>query len=427
MPNKLDWSADTAAARIAKIKKRIDSNEPRLKHVFTQTFFDQAKKQCDTLDADSNSALNGTIVSVKDLFDVKGFVTKAGTVFMANDAPATTDAPAIKNLRDAGAIFIGHTNMTELAYSGLGLNPHYGTPENALTPGCIPGGSTSGGAVSVAQGIADIAIGTDTGGSVRIPAAFNGIVGFKPSQNTVSRIGCKALSRSLDSVGPLAQTVATCELAYRSMSSSTAVAGKHLNQEFVVPTNYGMDDLQLPVESAFEEAIRKLQDGGYKIERKSIDALEALKSFPMWHFASIESRAEYDDAYQYKRNLMDPRITGPTRMGRADEVDAVCYRQTLNLRQALIEQYRNELGTKVLLMPTVPIMPPSFESMQNDETYTNTNIQVLRNTSIANVMDCCSISLPVTHAGATIGVMMTACNGLDLSLLTFAAICETLL
>jgi len=374
------WATDTASERFADVKNRLNANEPGLKSVFTQTFFEQAQQQCNELAAKSNSPLSGSLVSVKDLFDVKGFVTKAGTTFMAGDSPATTDAAPIKSLRDAGSILIGHTNMTELAYSGLGLNPHFGTPENALTPGCIPGGSTSGGAVSVAQGIADIAIGTDTGGSVRIPAAFNGIVGFKPSQNSVSRNGCKALSRTLDSVGPLARTVAACDIAYRTMSLDTHSTDLQVDKTLIVPTNYGMDE-----------------------------------------------RAEYNDAYQHKRDSMDPRIVGPTRMGRADEVDAITYRQTLNLRQQLIEQYQIEMGSKVLLMPTVPILPPSFLSLQNDEEYSRVNIQVLRNTSIANIMDCCSISLPTTHKGATIGVMMTVCNGHDLNLLTLASDCEKIL
>lgn len=421
------WAANTASDRLTEIKNRVDAKEPGLKHVFTQTFFDQARHQCNQLASFPDSPLCGALVSVKDLFDVKGFVTKAGTTFMAGDSPATTDAAPIKNLRKAGTILIGHTNMTELAYSGLGLNPHYGTPENALTPGHIPGGSTSGGAVSVAQGIADIAVGTDTGGSVRIPAAFNGIVGFKPSQSSVSRDGCKALSRSLDSVGPLARTVAACDIAYRTMSMDSHSTDLQVNRTLVVPTNYGMDDLQSPVASAFEEAIRKLTNGGYKIEYKSIAALEALKTFPAWQFASVESRAEYNDAYQNKRDLMDPRIVGPTRMGRADEVDAITYRQTLNLRQQLLEQYRTEMGSKVLLMPTVPILPPSFLSLRNDDEYSRVNLQVLRNTSIANIMDCCSISLPTTHAGATIGIMMTVCSGHDLSLLTLASDCEKVL
>lgn len=418
------WSTVSTENRLAELRKRIESNDPSLNNVFTQTFLDQADQQCKALSTNSNLLLSGAIVSVKDLFDVEGFVTKAGTLFMSNDPAATADATPIKHLRNAGAIFVGHTNMTELAYSGLGLNPHYGTPENALSPGCIPGGSTAGGAISVAQEIADIAIGTDTGGSLRIPAAFNGIVGFKPTQKTVSRTGCKPLSHTLDSVGPMARSVYACELAYKTMSNGRYETGKTVENEFIIPTNFGMDDLQAPVSAAFEQAVQQLKDRGYSVVRQPVNALEKLKSLPVWHFASVESRAEYETAYQSKRELIDPRIAGPTRMGRADEVDAISYRQTLNQRAQLIEQYQHEMGKKILLMPTVPILPPTLLSMQNDDEFTRVNLQVLRNPSIANVMDCCSISLPMTHAGNTIGVMMTVCGGHDLSLLALAASCE---
>ncbi len=424
MEKQYPWSAESAAERLAEVKNRVSSNEPALKSVFTQTFFDGAEEQLSTMSDYKGSMLCGALISIKDLFDVEGFVTRAGTKFMAQDSPANVDAPPIKHLRDAGAVFLGHTNMTELAYSGLGLNPHYGTPENALKPGCIPGGSTAGGAVSVARGIADIAIGTDTGGSLRIPAAFNGIVGFKPSQSTVSRKGCKALSRSLDSVGPMARSVAACEIAYKTLSNGAANSGVRVNKEFIIPTNYGMDDLEAPVDAAFEAAAAKLGEAGYKVQRKSVDALDALKELAVWHFSAVESRSEYEHAYQTTRSLIDPRVAGPTRMGRADEVSAISYRQTLNLRQELIEQYADEMGSKILLMPTVPILPPGFSAMEDDEDYGRINLQVLRNPSIANVMDCCSISLPYAHEGETIGVMMTAVANHDLSLLELASLCE---
>jgi len=388
--------------------------------VFTQTFFEQARQQVSSLNQFSDSALSGAIVSVKDLFDVAGFVTKAGTQFMASNQPAQTDAPTIENLRKAGAVFIGHTNMTELAYSGLGLNPHYGTPENALIKGAIPGGSTAGGAVSVALGVADIAIGTDTGGSLRIPAAFNGIVGFKPTQNTVSRSGCKALSRSLDSVGPMAQSVAACKLAYELIAKPDVDNTKELNVEFIIPTNYGMDDLASEVQQAFDKAVTLLVDAGYSVEKKAIATLEALKTLPVWHFSAIESRGEYDDAYQSQRELIDPRVASATRMGRADEVDAISYCKTLNSRQELIEKYQQELGNKILLMPTVPILPPSLKSMEDDDEYGRVNLQVLRNPSIANVLECCSISLPFKDQSASIGIMLTATAGHDISLLNLA-------
>jgi len=418
------WSPTTVNQRLSDTEKRIRLDEPALRYVFTQTFFEEARKQASALKLYSDSPLCGAIVSVKDLFDVIGFVTKAGTKFMANDAPASADALPIKNLRDAGAVFIGHTNMTELAYSGLGLNPHYGTPENVIVANAIPGGSTSGGAVTVALGIADIAIGTDTGGSLRIPAAFNGIVGFKPSQHTISRVGSKPLSRSLDSVGPMATTVAACSLAYEVLSGGQQDCSDDVEPSFVIPVNYGMDDLEPAVAAAFEKAVAIIKKQGHKVESLFLNSLEELKELPIWHFAAIESRGEYAEAYQNHRDLIDPRISSSTRMGRADEVSAVTYRQTLNKRQKLIESYKFELENKILLMPTTPILPPSLLSVASDVEYGRVNLQVLRNPSIANVMDCCSISLPFKFNQATIGVMLTATSGHDLSLLKLAEIIE---
>lgn len=421
MSKDYEWSIDTVAARLAETEDRLAQDDPQLKSVFTQTFFEEAKAQIPGLGGSPRSALAGAILSIKDLLDVRGFVTRAGTKFMQADAPAAEDAVIVGKLREAGAVLIGHTNMTELAYSGLGLNPHYGTPENAIFEGCIPGGSTSGGAVSVAQGAADIAIGTDTGGSLRIPAAFNGIVGFKPTQSSVSRDGCKALSRSLDSVGPMARSVAACDLAYRVLAGENAGGEPLSDADFVIPANYGMDDLEPAVADALEAAIGRLTAAGFAVREAKIDALEQLKALPIWHFASVECRAEYDHAYRNHRDLIDPRIAGPTRMGRADEVDAVTYRKTLNRRADLIGLFRREMAGRVLLMPTVPILPPRFEALEDDEAYSRINLQVLRNPSIANVMDCCSISVPYAGGAAPMGIMMTACGGRDRALLSLAA------
>ncbi len=420
MPHQYTWSSDTTNKRLSDTEKRIVADDPELKFIFTQTFFEKARLQVKELNQYSGSDLCGAIISIKDLFDVEGFVTKAGTQFMASDMEASVDAPPIKNLRNAGAVFIGHTNMTELAYSGLGLNPHYGTPENVLIKGAIPGGSTSGGAISVARGIADIAIGTDTGGSLRIPAAFNGIVGFKPSQCTVSRKGCKALSRSLDSVGMMAQTVAACALTYGVLTGSEQENSHEVEAEFIIPTNYGMNDLEPAVKLAFEASVTMLKQQGFKVEQKVVAVLDELKTLPIWHFSAVESRGEYDYAYQDQHYLIDPRVSSTTRMGRADDVDAVSYCKTLNQRQDLIEKYKIEMGNKILLMPTTPILPPSLESMKDDDEYGRVNLQVLRNPSIGNVMDCCSISLPFKHNGVIIGVMLTAISKHDVSLLNLA-------
>lgn len=420
MTDLYEWSAQSAPSRLDATIERVKADPAELRHIFTQVFFDEAVEMAKSVAASGDgSPLAGALVSIKDLLDVKGHVTKAGTRFMANDPAASKDADVVAKLRAAGAVLLGHTNMTELAYSGLGLNPHYGTPMNALVDGAIPGGSTSGGAVSVARGLADIAIGTDTGGSLRIPAAFNGIVGFKPSQRSVSRVGCKPLSRSLDSIGPMGRSVAAVGAAYRVIADEDQ-PGRAVVADFVVPTNYGMDDLAPEVASAFAAAVADLRAKGYSVTEVAFDSLEALKSLPIWQFSSIESRADYDEAYQTQRDIMDPRVASPTRMGRADEVDAVAYRKTLNERERLIGLFAEELAGRVLLMPTVPILPPSFEEMEKDEDYSRLNLQVLRNPSIANVMDCCSISLPISHQGLPVGLMLTALSGSDLSLLALA-------
>ncbi|MFU1476301.1 amidase family protein [Roseovarius sp. C7] len=424
MSHDFPWSPDTARSRLDAALAQVEAGEAKCRHVFTQTFAEDARRDAGAA-ADMSGPLAGALVSIKDLLDVAGHVTRAGTVFLADTAPAGADAEVVARLRDAGAVIMGHTNMTELAYSGLGLNPHYGTPESALYPGCIPGGSSSGGAVSVARGLCDIAIGTDTGGSLRIPAAFNGIVGFKPTQANVSRAGCLALSRSLDSVGPMARSVAHVRLAYEAIRQAEAVAPRPLGRDFVIPENFGMDDLEPAVAAGFEAAVARIEAAGHKVSRARIEALEAMKSLAVWQFSAVESRGEYDAAYQTQRAAFDPRVS--SRMARADEADAVAYRQTLNQRAALIEAFEAEMAGRVLLMPTVPILPPSFAAMEDDAEYGRVNLQALRNPTIGNVMDGCAISLPFAHAGDTIGVMMIAGHGRDMALLDLAETCESVL
>jgi len=412
--NKTRWSPGSGKDRLEIAQSRI-TEDAALVHAFTQVF---APVETSV----SESLLAGALVSVKDLFDVKGYVTRAGTTFMQGDDAASADASVIHKLRQAGGLMVGHTNMTELAYSGLGLNPHYGTPANALIPDCIPGGSTAGGAVSVATGVSDIAIGTDTGGSLRIPAAFNGITGFKPSQSRVSQKGCKTLSYSLDSVGPMAVDVTACKLAFDVMRSSTAGQQATANPVFVIPSNFGIDDLDDTVAKGFEQAVQLLSRKGFRIATRHFNVLDSLKSLAIWQFAAVEGRAAYDDAYVASQNSFDPRIA--SRLARADEVNAVSYRKTLNHRIQLTRQFADDLHDAVLLMPTAPIRPPTFSQVADDDDYTRINLQVLRNPSIANVMDGCSISLPFQYDDMPIGIMLTAPNNHDDWLLAQALDCE---
>ena len=414
-----------AAARLTETFARIAAGEKQLQSVFTQTFDSSAQQDVENLADVPATELRGALISVKDLFDVKGFVTKAGSRILQDSPAAAADAEVIGRLREAGAILVGHTNMTELAYSGLGLNPHYGTPQNVLYADCIPGGSSSGGAVSVATDLVDIAIGTDTGGSVRIPAAFNGIVGFKPSQYSVSRQGCKALSRSLDSVGPMAKTVAACRASYQLMSNSHAGLSNQQPREFIIPTNFGMDQLAPEVASAFAVAIGKLADAGCHIVERPLAVLDRYSELPIWHFSSVECCAEYLHYYQSVPEQFDPRVL--KRLQRAQQVDAISYRQTLNLRASLIEQYQAELADNILLLPTVAVLPPKFSEFEQDSEYDRLNLLILRNPTLSNVMDGCSISLPFCSDAHHIGVMLSAVNGRDQALLNCAEYAEQIL
>src|SRR5215471_15884209 len=213
------------------------------------------------------SRFAGIPVSIKDLFDIKGQVTRAGSRALEDSAPAAADAPVVARLRRAGFVAIGRTNMTEFAYSGIGINPHYGTPKGAWnrSAGHVPGGSSSGAAVSVVDGMAHGALGTDTGGSCRIPAAFNGIVGFKPTQRRIPLDGGVPLSFSLDSYGPLARSVNCCAILDAVLANEpvTALRPRPVKDlRFAVPTTVALDDLDDAVAKTFDRALAALSKAG---------------------------------------------------------------------------------------------------------------------------------------------------------------------
>ncbi|WP_281352687.1 amidase [Skermanella pratensis] len=261
------------------------------------------------------SPLAGLPISVKDLFDIAGQVTTAGSAVLKDAAPAAADAPVVARLRAAGAVIVGRTNMTEFAFSGLGVNPHYGTPGNPRDRDRIPGGSSSGAAVSVTDGMAAAAIGSDTGGSVRIPAAFCGLAGFKPTQARVPRTGALPLSRTLDTVGPLARSVACCALldavlAGESPAMPNAVpdAAPVAGLRLAVPQEIVLDGLDATVSAAFSDALSRLSGAGARITDLSVPALARIPAVNAkggfvtsealaWHKDLIASRgAGYDPA-----------------------------------------------------------------------------------------------------------------------------------
>ncbi|WP_424986097.1 amidase family protein [Microbulbifer sp. S227A] len=357
--------------------------------------------------------LSGLNAAVKDLFDVAGYVTRAGTVARRDLAPAKRDAVSVARLRAAGAGLIGHANMTEYAYSGLGLNPHYGTPLTPLRDGCIAGGSTSGGASAVARGIADIALGTDTGGSARIPAAFCGLFGFKPTAATISRDGAVPLSHSLDSVGVMTREAALLRPVLDTLRDAPLPMAA-APRAVIVPGNFGMDGLDADIAEAFETALASLQKAGVAVRRLSLDIFERYRALPVWQFSAVESRAHHGAEYDGMRDVLDPRVAA--RMARADGVSAIDFARTLAARATLAREAARLFGDTPVALPSVAIMPPRLADLQDDAAYDRINLLALRNTSLGNVIDGCSVSLPLPdHPGA--GLMLTAAHGQDARLL----------
>jgi aspartyl-tRNA(Asn)/glutamyl-tRNA(Gln) amidotransferase subunit A len=376
------------------------------------------------------SPFAGIPVSIKDLFDIAGDVTTAGSVVLRDMPPATHDAPAVARLRAAGFIPIGRSNMTEFAFSGLGINPHYDTPRNPYDrkAGRVPGGSSAGAPVSITDGMAFGALGTDTGGSCRIPAALCGVVGFKPTAHRVPTAGAFPLSGSLDSIGPLAATVACCAVL-DAVLAGEPIADLPLfpleGLRMAVPQTMVLDGVEPAVAQAFESALATLRKAGARIvdiplreldELPRINAKGGLSAAESWaiHRALI---AKHEKSY-------DPRVL--FRILRGKEQDAADYIDLVNARADYIKRMAAVTAPyDALVMPTVPLVAPRIADLAADDAYRHTNAAMLRNTSIANFLDGCSISLPCHRAGdAPVGLMLIGEHDADRKLLSIAAAIE---
>jgi aspartyl-tRNA(Asn)/glutamyl-tRNA(Gln) amidotransferase subunit A len=365
------------------------------------------------------SPLAGLPVSIKDLFDIAGDVTTAGSKVLRDRAPALADAIAVARLRSAGAVVIGRSNMTEFAFSGIGINPHYGTPANPYDRGSrrIPGGSSSGAAVSVSDGMAAFALGTDTGGSVRIPAALCGIAGFKPTTARVPREGVFPLSTTLDSVGPLAPTVACCATVFQVLAGEEprpleafAVSGMRLG----VPTNHMLADLDVEVAEAFESALQRLSRRGATITHLAVPEFdEAAKANLGGGISPPQAYAVHRKSIEREQDI-DPRVL--ERILRGGAVTAADYIDLLATRARLMKRFaRANYDIDALIMPTVPRIAPRIEGLErNPETFRMANGNMLRNTSLINFLDGCAVTLPI-HApkAAPVGLMVVGFAGED--------------
>ena len=372
----------------------------------------------------------GIPFAVKDLFDVAGEITTAGSVVLRDSPPAAADAAAIARLKAAGLIAVGRTNMTEFAYSGVGLNPHYGTPaapfERARRR--IPGGSSSGAAVAVADGMVALAIGTDTGGSCRIPAAFCGVVGFKPSAGRIPTRGAYPLSTTLDSIGPLANTVASAAIADALMAGDwdgevTVRPARSLRLGILRTLMF--DGIERPVENAFNEAVTRLENAGVGVADVAFPLIGALPAInARGGIAAVEAFAHHKVLIETEGERYDPRVRRRILAGAA--ISGPEYLEILRTRAEWIEAFRERMaGYDGLLMPTSPLVPPLMSAFATDEEYARLNFLCLRNTAVANFLNGTAISLPIHEPGeAPAGLMIMAPHGFDRQLFSVAAALE---
>src|ERR1700755_3201598 len=316
----LDAGRTTARKLVEECIARIADPNGEGQRAFIHVDRDAALEAPDAMDhlrkaGAAPSRYAGIPVSIKDLFDIKGQVTRAGSRALDDSAPADADAPVVARLRRAGFIVIGRTNMTEFAFSGIGINPHYGTPKGAWrrSVGHVPGGSSSGAAVSVVDGMAHGGLGTDTGGSCRIPAAFNGIVGFKPTQRRVPLDGGVPLAVTVDSFGPLARTVACCAVLDAVLADEAVVPLQPRpikGMRLAVPTTVALDELEDDVARTFERALETLSRQGALIERIAVpEFLDVAVMNAKGGFAAAESYAWHRYLIASKGAVYDPRVS----------------------------------------------------------------------------------------------------------------------
>ncbi len=431
----LSFGRTSSRALVEACLDRIEDPAGEGRTTFLHVDRGAALAQADAMDllrssAAAPSPYAGIPISIKDLFDITGQVTRAGSTVLANRPPATQDATSVARLRRAGFVLIGRTNMSEFAFSGLGMNPHYGTPRNPWerSQGRIPGGSSSGAAISVADAMAHAALGTDTGGSCRIPAAFTGLVGYKPTAGRVPRTGAIPLSTTLDSIGPIARSVACCAtldaiLANDSRPNQTnrSLAG----MRFAVPTTFVLEDMDADVAAHFERSLSRMSAAGARIERIAIPEFADIPAInTKGGFSAAESYAWHRPLIESDGAAYDPRVL--IRIQRGASQTAVDFIELLAARRAFIAAVEERVARfDALIYPTTPVVPPRIAALQSDDEFFKVNGLVLRNPAVINLLDGCAISIPNYGDGEPPTGLMLACpGGLDYQLFRCAAAAE---
>ncbi len=427
----------SARERLEAALARIDDRQGEGARACLTVYREAAKAAAEAADARARAGislgpLDGAIVSIKDLFDVAGEVTRAGSKLLAEEAkPAEADAPVVRRLRSGGAVIVAKTNMTEFAYSGIGANPHFGTPGNPADRKRVPGGSSSGGGVAAADGMCEISIGSDTGGSVRIPGALCGIVGFKPSRQRVPIDGAFPLSQSIDSIGPMAKTVANCAKADAVMAGEdfapfepAPLAGLRIGIAQGLP----LENLDETVAKRFPQAIDRLERAGARLSNEKLALLDGMvKVNSRGGVQPAEAFALHRDRLDRRGDMIDPNVRA--RLERARSITAADYIEMVNERNLLIRAMDARLADiDVLATPTTPIVAPTMDEVAAPDNFARKNAMLLRNTVIWNFFDCCAITLPMPREGGLpAGLMLIVRNGHDHRLFRIAAAVERLL
>lgn len=427
----------SATNRLQTALAAIEAGGSQGRLAFTDVFTESAKAEAFAADRRAASgmtkgALDGRIVSVKALFDVAGKVTHAGSAVLRRVAPAARDAEVIERLRAAGAIIIGKTQMTEFAFSALGTNPHDGMPGNPHDRTRVPGGSSSGAVVSVIEGMADLAIGSDTGGSLRIPAALSGAVGFKPTSGRVPTAGAFSLSSSLDTVGPIALSVADCAATDQILSGHCAtgplVAAEAKSVRLTIGRSRMFARCEAHVLEAFERALGKCRMAGIAVDEGSLDPILELtdRVDKIGTFPSVEVAATLAQLGVTSLDGIDPKTRARIEAGRT--ISATDYVLMTRHREAAIKAFERSLADdEFVVVPTTPIVAPLMSAVEDTAAFHEANGLVLRNPRVANLLDSPSISIPITGPGLPVGLMLIGRRNSDVRLLAAAACIEAAL
>ena len=426
----------SARERLEAALGRIDDPKGEGARACLTVYRDQAKAAADAADARAKAGvslgpIDGTIVSIKDLFDVAGEVTRVGSkVFAEEGKPATADAPVVRRLRAGGAVVVAKTNMSEFAYTGIGANPHFGTPGNPADRKRVPGGSSSGAAVAAADGMCEIAIGTDTGGSCRIPGALCGIVGYKPSRQRIPTTGAFPLSYSIDSIGPIARSVEACARADAVMANETYVPLEPVSLNGLrigAVVGYPMENLDETVDLKFSDAVARLNKAGAHISEEKLSLLDDMAQVnSKGGVQPAEAFSIHRDLLSRRADAIDPNVQ--VRLERARTVSAADYIDMVRGRARLIRSMDDRIAeVDVLAWPTTPMVAPTMQEVAAPDEFARKNAMLLRNTVIVNFFDLCAISVPIPRgSGLPAGFMLVARNGQDQRLFRIAAAIERL-